>query len=61
MRFILRPSGHGYPTVIEATVQRTRPVVLTALAAWLRLKPAADEIQEAWTEEPELGAAMAAE
>jgi multidrug efflux pump subunit AcrB len=91
-----------YHAIIEATVQRTRPVILTALAAvlafiplthsvfwgsmaytliggtavgtvlillflpalyaaWFRIKPAADEIHEAWTEEPELRAAMAAE
>jgi len=91
-----------YHAVIEATVQRTRPVILTALAAvlafiplthsvfwgsmaytliggtavgtvlillflpalyaaWFRIKPTADEIHEAWTEEPELRAAMAAE
>jgi hypothetical protein len=30
-------------------------------AAWFRIKPVADEIHEAWTEEPELRAAMAAE
>ena len=92
----------GYHAVIEATVQRTRPVILTALAAvlafvplthsvfwgsmaytliggtavgtvlillflpalyaaWFRIKPTADVIHEAWTEEPELRAAMAAE
>jgi multidrug efflux pump subunit AcrB len=91
-----------YHAVIEATVQRTRPVVLTALAAvlafiplthsvfwgsmaytliggtavgtvlillflpalyaaWFRIKPTADEIHEASTEELELRAAMAAE
>jgi Cu/Ag efflux pump CusA len=104
MRFLPRPIpvGHGYHAVIEATVQRTRPVILTALAAvlafvplthsvfwgsmaytltggtavgtvlillflpalyaaWFRIKPTADEIHEAWTEEPELRAAMAAE
>jgi multidrug efflux pump subunit AcrB len=91
-----------YHAVIEATVQRTRPVILTALAAvlafiplthsvfwgsmaytliggtaagtvlillflpalyaaWFRIKPAADEIHEVSTEEPELRVAMAAE
>jgi multidrug efflux pump subunit AcrB len=91
-----------YHAVIEATVQRTRPVILTALAAvlafiplthsvfwgsmaytliggtavgtvlillflpalyavWFRIKPAADEILETWTEEPELRTVMAAE
>ncbi|QND56416.1 efflux RND transporter permease subunit [Mesorhizobium huakuii] len=91
-----------YHAVIEATVQRTRPVILTALAAvlafiplthsvfwgsmaytliggtaagtvlillflpalytaWFRIKPTADEIQEALTEEPEQRLAMAAE
>jgi multidrug efflux pump subunit AcrB len=91
-----------YHAVIEATVQRTRPVILTALAAvlafiplthsvfwgsmaytliggtavgtvlilfflpalyvaWFRIKPTADEIHDASTEEPELRAAMAAE
>jgi len=91
-----------YHAVIEATVQRARPVILTALAAvlafvplthsvfwgsiaytliggtavgtvlillflpalyaaWFRIKPAADEIHEISTEEPELRAAMAAE
>ncbi|BCH24463.1 multidrug transporter [Mesorhizobium sp. L-8-10] len=91
-----------YHAVIEATVQRARPVVLTALAAvlafiplthsvfwgsmaytliggtavgtvlillflpalyaaWFRIKPTADEIHEASTEEPELRLAMAAE
>ena len=93
---------HSYHVVIEATVQRTRPVILTALAAvlafiplthsvlwgsmaytpiggtaagtvlillflpalyaaWFRIKPTADEIQDASTEEPELRVAMAAE
>jgi len=95
-----------YHAVIEATVQRTRPVILTALAAvlafiplthsvfwgsmaytliggtavgtvlilvflpalytaWFRIKPIADEVHEALTEEPEPGpelrAVMAAE
>jgi multidrug efflux pump subunit AcrB len=91
-----------YHAVIEATVQRTRPVILTALAAvlafvplthsvfwgsmaytliggtavgtplivlflpalyaaWFRIKPAADEIHEHLTKEPELRIAMAAE
>src|SRR3954466_8789293 len=91
-----------YHAVIEATVQRTRPVILTALAAvlafiplthsvfwgsmaytliggtaagtvlillflpalyaaWFRIKPTADEIHDAATEEPELRAAVAAE
>ena len=84
-----------YHAVIEATVQRTRPVILTALAAvlafiplthsvfwgsmaytliggtavgtvlillflpalyaaWFRIKPTADDVHEASTEEPEL-------
>ncbi|MGE3871322.1 MAG: efflux RND transporter permease subunit [Parvibaculaceae bacterium] len=91
-----------YHAVIEATVQRTRPVILTALAAvlafvplthsvfwgsmaytliggtaigtvlillflpalyaaWFRIKPAAAEIPEGSTKEPELRTAMAAE
>ena len=91
-----------YHAVVEATVQRARPVILTALAAvlafiplthsvfwgsmaytliggtavgtvlilvflpalyaiWFRIRPAADEVFEAWTKEPELRAAMAAE
>jgi len=91
-----------YHAVIEATVQRTRPVILTALAAvlafiplthsvfwgsmaytliggtaagtvlilmflpalyaaWFRIKPTVDEIQEDVVEEPELRNAMAAE
>ncbi len=91
-----------YHAVIEATVQRTRPVILTALAAvlafiplthsvfwgsmaytliggtavgtvlillflpalyaaWFRIKPTADEINDNAPEEPELRAAMAAE
>jgi Cation/multidrug efflux pump len=92
----------GYHAVIEATVQRTRPVILTALAAvlafvplthsvfwgsmaytliggtaagtvlillflpalyaaWFRIKPAADELHEDSTKEPELLTALAAE
>jgi multidrug efflux pump subunit AcrB len=91
-----------YHAVIEATVQRTRPVILTALAAvlafvpltysvfwgsmaytliggtavgtvlillflpalyaaWFRVRPTADEIDEDAAEEPELRPAMAAE
>jgi multidrug efflux pump subunit AcrB len=91
-----------YHAVIEATVQRTRPVILTALAAvlafiplthsvfwgsmaytliggtavgtvlillflpalyaaWFRIRPTADEIDEISAQEPELRATMAAE
>src|SRR3954447_20158344 len=91
-----------YHAVIEATVQRTRPVILTALAAvlafiplthsvfwgsmaytliggtavgtvlillflpalyaaWFQIKPAADDVHEDSTEEPELRTATAAE
>jgi multidrug efflux pump subunit AcrB len=91
-----------YQAVIEATVQRTRPVILTALAAvlafiplthsvfwgsmaytliggtavgtllillflpalyatWFRIKLTADEIDKDSAEDPDLGAAMAAE
>jgi multidrug efflux pump subunit AcrB len=91
-----------YHAVIEATVQRTRPVILTALAAvlafiplthsvfwgsmaytliggtavgtvlillflpalyvaWFRIKPAADEVHEASTNEAEVRLGMAAE
>src|SRR5205085_35430 len=91
-----------YHAVIEATVQRTRPVILTAVAAvlafvplthsvfwgsmaytliggtavgtvlillflpalyaaWFRIKPAADDIHEDSTEQPELRTAPAAE
>jgi multidrug efflux pump subunit AcrB len=63
-----------YHAVIEATVQRTRPVILTARAAvlafiplthsafwYLRIMPTADDINDASREEPERRAAIAAE
>jgi hypothetical protein len=51
-------------TLIGGTAVGTVLILLflpALYAAWFRIKPVADEIHEAWTEEPELRAAMAAE
>jgi hypothetical protein len=51
-------------TLIGGTAVGTVLILLflpALYAAWFRIRPAADEIHEVWTEEPELRVALAAE